>query len=163
MMLLKCCTQYANKFGKLSSGHRTGKGQFSFQSQRKAMSKNGLLLLYKNERIWPISNEVDEPRAYYTKRSKSERQILYVNARTWNLERWYWWAFIQSSNGEADIVNRLLAIVREREGGMIWESSTETYTLPYIKQRASENLMYNTGNPKLVLCNNLEGGMGREV
>ena len=30
MMLLKCCTQYARKFGKLSSGHRTGKGQFSF-------------------------------------------------------------------------------------------------------------------------------------
>ena len=28
------------KFGKLSSGHRTGKGQFSFQSQRKAMPKN---------------------------------------------------------------------------------------------------------------------------
>ena len=28
MMLLKCCTQYTSKFGKLSSGHRTGKGQF---------------------------------------------------------------------------------------------------------------------------------------
>ena len=39
-VLKKCCTQYANKFGKLSSGHRTGKGQFSFQSQRKAMPKN---------------------------------------------------------------------------------------------------------------------------
>ena len=39
-MLLKCYTQYANEFGKLSSGHRTGKGQFSFQSQRKAMPKN---------------------------------------------------------------------------------------------------------------------------
>ena len=39
-MLLNCCTQYANKFGKLSSGHRIGKGQFSFQSQRKAMPKN---------------------------------------------------------------------------------------------------------------------------
>ena len=39
MMLWKCCTQYASKFGKLSSGHRTGKGQFSFQSQRKAMPK----------------------------------------------------------------------------------------------------------------------------
>ena len=37
---VKCCTQYASKFGKLSSGHRTGKGQFSFQSQRKAMPKN---------------------------------------------------------------------------------------------------------------------------
>ena len=32
--------QYASKFGKVSSGHRTGKGQFSFQSQRKAMPKN---------------------------------------------------------------------------------------------------------------------------
>ena len=39
-MLWKCYTQYASKFGKLSSGHRTGKGQFSLQSQRKAMPKN---------------------------------------------------------------------------------------------------------------------------
>ena len=36
----KCCTQYTSKFGKLSSDHRTGKGQFAFQSQRKAMPKN---------------------------------------------------------------------------------------------------------------------------
>ena len=36
----KCCTQYASDLGKLSSGHRTGKDQFSFQSQRKAMPKN---------------------------------------------------------------------------------------------------------------------------
>ena len=34
-MLWKCCTQHASKCGKLSSGHRTGKGQFSFQSQSK--------------------------------------------------------------------------------------------------------------------------------
>ena len=37
---VKCYTQYASKFRKLSSGHRTGKGQFSFQSLRKAMPKN---------------------------------------------------------------------------------------------------------------------------
>ena len=37
---VKVLPQYASKFGKLSSGHRTGKGQFSFQSQRKAMAKN---------------------------------------------------------------------------------------------------------------------------
>ena len=43
-MLLKCCTQYASKFEKLSSGHRTGKGQFTFQSQRKAMPKMFKLL-----------------------------------------------------------------------------------------------------------------------
>ena len=39
-MLSKCGTQYASNFGKLSSGHRTGKGQFSFQSQRKAKDAN---------------------------------------------------------------------------------------------------------------------------
>ena len=39
-MLLKCCTQYARKFGKLSSGHRSEKGQFSFQFQRRAIPKN---------------------------------------------------------------------------------------------------------------------------
>ena len=39
-MLWKCCTQYASQFGILSSGHRTGKGQFSFQSQKKGMAKN---------------------------------------------------------------------------------------------------------------------------
>ena len=39
-MLWKRCTQYASKFEKFrSSGHRTGKGQFSFQSQRKALPK----------------------------------------------------------------------------------------------------------------------------
>ena len=37
---VKVLPQYARKYGKLSSGHRTGKGQFSFQSQRKAMPKN---------------------------------------------------------------------------------------------------------------------------
>ena len=35
---MKCYAQYANKFGKLSSGHRTRKDQFSFQ--RRAVPKN---------------------------------------------------------------------------------------------------------------------------
>ena len=38
-MLWKCCTQYASKFGKLSSGQRTGKSQFSFQSPKKGNAK----------------------------------------------------------------------------------------------------------------------------
>ena len=41
---VKCCTQYASKFGKLRSGHRTGKGQCSFQSPKKAMLKNAQLI-----------------------------------------------------------------------------------------------------------------------
>ena len=39
MILLKCNTQYVNKFGKLGSGHRTEKG-LSFQSQGRAVPKN---------------------------------------------------------------------------------------------------------------------------
>ena len=39
-MLLKCCTQQTSIFGKLSSGHRTGKGQLSPQSQIRAMPEN---------------------------------------------------------------------------------------------------------------------------
>ena len=39
-MLFKCCTQYVSKSGKFSSGHRTGKCQFSFQSLGKTMPKN---------------------------------------------------------------------------------------------------------------------------
>ena len=36
MILLKCCTPYVSKFGNLSTGHRTGEGQFSVQFQRRA-------------------------------------------------------------------------------------------------------------------------------
>ena len=42
--------------------------------------------------------------------------------------------------------NRLLDIATEEEG------STETYTLLYVKQST-----YDVGNPKPVLCDNLEG------
>ena len=37
---VKVLHSICQQFGKFSSGHRTGKGQFSFQSQRKAMPKN---------------------------------------------------------------------------------------------------------------------------
>ena len=37
---VKVLHSIASKFGKLGSSRRTGKGQFSFQSQRKAMPKH---------------------------------------------------------------------------------------------------------------------------
>ena len=37
---VKVLHSICQQFGKHSSGHSTGKGQFSFQSQRKAMPKN---------------------------------------------------------------------------------------------------------------------------
>ena len=45
---------------------------------------------------------MDEPRDYYAQWSKSERekQILYINAYVWNLERRYWWTYLQDIGGE---------------------------------------------------------------
>ena len=53
-------------------------------------------------------------------------------------------------------------IVGEVEGETNWESSIETYTLPYVKYIASENLPYDTRSSNQVLCDNQEGwdGMG---
>ena len=92
------------------------------------------------------SNTVEEPRAYYTEWSKSERekQIPYMNTHAWNLERWYWWTYLQSSSGDTDIENRLAGTVGEGEGGT---------------NGKSKNLLFDT-----VLCDNLEkwnGARGR--
>ena len=53
--------------------------------------------------------------------------------------------YLQGSNGDADIENRLVDTEREREGGTNGESSTETYTLPYVKWIASCNLLPDSG------------------
>ena len=57
---------------------------------------------------------------------------------------------MQGSEGDTDIKNILLDSVGG-EGGMIWENSIETYTLPYVKQIASGSLLYDAGNLKPVL------------
>ena len=54
MMLWKCCTQYASKFGKPSRGHRTPKGPFSFQFQRKAMPKTTALISHASKAMLKI-------------------------------------------------------------------------------------------------------------
>ena len=65
---------------------------------------NGILLSHKKEHIWVSSNEVNEPRTYYTawSKSKREKQIWYINVYIWNLERWYWRTYLQGSSGDAD-------------------------------------------------------------
>ena len=54
-----------------------------------------------------------------------------------------------------DTKDRLLD-TGEGEGGMISENSIETYTLPYVKQIASGNLVSDL-ELKPRLCDNLEG------
>ena len=60
-MLWKCCTLYTSKFGKLSSGHSTVKGHFSFQSQRKAMPKNAQTTAQLHSSHTLVSNAQNSP------------------------------------------------------------------------------------------------------
>ena len=45
----------------------------------------------------------------------------------------------------------------EGEGWMNRDSGMEAFLLPYVKEIASGNLMYDTGHTELVLHDNLEG------
>ena len=78
---------------------------------------NGILLSHENGHIWVTSDEMDEPRAYCKKWSKPEReeQILSINAYIRILERWYWRTYLQGSNADADIENRLPDMLGEGE------------------------------------------------
>ena len=58
----------------------------------------------KKEGSWARS-ERDKPRAFPTERSKSEKQISYIKAYTWNLERWYWWTCLKGRKGDTGLEN----------------------------------------------------------
>ena len=54
--------------------------------------------------------DMDGPRVYHTEWSKSERekQIPYINAYMWNIEKWYRWTYLQGRNRDTDQGKRLV-------------------------------------------------------
>ena len=114
-MLWKCCTQYASKFGKLNSGHRTGKGQFSFQSQERQcqrmlkLSHNWTHLTcqcscLENPRDegawWAAVYGVAPSRTWLKRLSSSNSRAFFGIAFLWDWnENWFfqscghWWVF----------------------------------------------------------------------
>ena len=96
---------------------------------------NGILLSSKKEHIWVGPNEVDEPRAYCTGWSKSERerQMLYINTCVWNLERWYWWTYLQGSNWRCTHREQTCEQCEKERVGWIWESIMETYAFSSVQ------------------------------
>ena len=77
---------------------------------------------------------MDEPRTYYTKWTMLERkgEILYSNAYIQNLEKWYR-IYLQGSNEETDIENRLMDMGRGEERVRWMEKVTCKLTLAYVK------------------------------
>ena len=69
-----------------------------------------------------------------------------LNAYTWNLERWHWRIYLQGSNGETNIENRLMEMERREERVRYMERVTWKLILPYVKQIANGNLLYGSGN-----------------
>ena len=78
---------------------------------------NGILFNDKKKRNWVICRDMDGPRDCHTEWSKSEKekQILYINACMWNIEKWYRWSYLQSRNRDTDIENKCMDIKGERE------------------------------------------------
>ena len=78
---------------------------------------------------------MDGPRECHTEWSKSERvkQISYINAYMWNLEKWYIWSYLQNRNRDTDIVNKRMDTKGGSGGGMNWEIGIDIYTVICIK------------------------------
>ena len=71
------------------------------------------------------------PRVCHTEWSKSERekQMSYVNAYMWNLEKWYGWSYSQSRNGNTDVKNKCMDTKEQKKAGIDWQTGIDLYTL----------------------------------
>ena len=61
-----------------------------------------------------------------------EKQISYINAYMWNLEKWYKWPYFQGRNIDSDIDNGHV----DTEGWgdeMNWEIRIDIYIPPRVK------------------------------
>ena len=82
----------------------------------------------------------------------------------WNLERRYWWTYLQSSKGDTDIENRIMDMAGKgrRSGWNVWregESNMETYITVYkIDSHWQFAIWLRELKPGLV--NNLDGQDG---
>ena len=84
--------------------------------------------------------DVDGPRICNTERTKSERekQVLYINAYMLNLERCCRWTYLQGRSRDVAVEIRCVDTGRGATRDVKnWETGTDIYTLPCVKQTAS--------------------------
>ena len=89
----------------------------------------------KKEQNGVICRDMGGPRVCHTEWSEPERgkQTSDINAYIWNLEKWYWWTYLQGRNRDSGIENRLMDTAREGEDETNWEGSIEIYVLQCVK------------------------------
>ena len=59
--------------------------------------------------------------------------MSYSNTYIWNLEQWYLRTYLQGTNGETDIENRLMDKGKGEERVSCMERVTWKFALPYVK------------------------------
>ena len=79
--------------------------------------------------------------------SEDRKNKYHINTYIWNLEKWFWWTYLQRRNRDVHVENALVDPSGEGEGRTNGESSINIYTLSCVKQTAGEKLLYDTGSP----------------
>ena len=110
--------------------------------------------------------------------SQKEKQIPYINVYILNLEKWYWWTYLEDRSRYANVESQHVDTEVEGEEGVNWEIGTDVYAPPCVKRitsgklpcssaqlgalwwpRAVGSLEKETANPLQKYC--LENPMGR--
>ena len=110
---------------------------------------NGILISHKKERNWVICWDVVGSRDCNTewRMLEREKQISYINAHMWNLEKWYRWTCLQGKKWDTDVENKRMDTMQgKRRGGgggvMNWAIGIDMYTVMCIKLMTNKNLLY---------------------
>ena len=64
------------------------------------------------------------------------KQTSYIHAYMWNLEKWYWWSYVQTRNRDTDIENRPTDTKGERSAGWVGRLGwTNTHCRWHVENR----------------------------
>ena len=77
-------------------------------------------------------------------KSEREKQIWYINTHIWNLQKLYWWTYLQGRKKDADVANGPVDMVGKKVGQM--KSGTDRHPLPWVQWPAGGELPYSTGS-----------------
>ena len=73
---------------------------------------------------------------------QKEKKILYINAYIWNLDNWYWWAYLQ---GRKKIVLIGAGGMRQGMGWREWDVSVIVLSVEYTSFRADTSCFVSMG------------------
>ena len=125
---------------------------------------NGLLLSHKKNDIGsPVVMRLNLKFVLLSK-SEREKQISYINAYIWNLQKWHRGTYLQGWNRDADVEDGLWTQQGKGKGkGVNRESSVGVCTLSCVTQMASGKLPCGTGaQPRALRWPSAVGWEGEE-